>query len=78
MKVLIIGVFVIDAAVVACLPGGLGWWGDVLVFLRGCLPVLAVFAGVIAVVVGAADLKDRAEARKETGAGQAAGAGKVE
>jgi hypothetical protein len=70
MKTLIIGFVVIAAAMFACLPGGLAWWGDVLVFLRGCLPVLAVLIGIIAVFVGIADMKDRAEAKKERQTGQ--------
>ena len=59
MKALIIGLIVIAAAVFACIPGGLGWFNEVLVFLRGCLPVLAAFIGLIAIFVGIADIKDR-------------------
>ena len=59
MKALIIGLIVIAAAVFACIPGGLGWFDEVLVFLRGCLPVLAAFIGLIAIFVGIADIKDR-------------------
>jgi hypothetical protein len=67
---LIIGIIVLAAAVFAALPPdmlgfGLGWWGDVLRFLRGGLPVIAVLIGLIAVFIGIADMKDRAEARKE-------------
>jgi hypothetical protein len=69
MKALFIGLIVIAAAVAAVLPCGLGWWDEVLAFLRGCLPVLAVFIGLIAVFVGIADLKDKAEAKKEDAAG---------
>jgi hypothetical protein len=65
MKALFIGLIVIAAAIFAALPGGLGWWDEVLAFLRGCLPVLAVFIGLIAVFVGIADIKDKAEAKKE-------------
>jgi hypothetical protein len=70
MKSLIIGLVIIAAAVFAVLPAapdgfGLGWWNDVLVFLRGCIPVLAVLIGLIAVFIGIADMKDRAEAKKE-------------
>jgi hypothetical protein len=65
MKALIIGVIIIAAAVIAVLPGGLGWGGDVLAFLKGALPVIAVFIGLIAVFIGIADIKDRAEAKKE-------------
>jgi hypothetical protein len=65
MKALILGLVIIVAAVYATLPAGLGWWGHVLVFLRGALPVIAVFIGLIAVFIGIADLKDRAETKKE-------------
>ena len=70
MKSLIIGLVFLAAAVFAALPKppdgfGLGWWGDVLVFLRGGLPVIAVFIGIIAVFIGIADMRDRAEAKKE-------------
>ncbi|HPM73277.1 MAG TPA: hypothetical protein PLE25_09930, partial [Spirochaetales bacterium] len=49
----------------ACLPGTLDWWQDVLAFLRGSVPVLAAFIGLIAVFIGVADIKDRIEAKKE-------------
>jgi hypothetical protein len=67
MKALILGMVIIAAAVWAILPEGLGWWGDVLAFLRGGLPVLAAFIGLIAVFIGIADIRDRAEAKKEKG-----------
>ena len=70
MKALIIGIIIIAAAVFAILPPetagfGLGWSGDVITFLRGGLPVIAVLIGLIAIFIGVADMKDRAEARKE-------------
>jgi hypothetical protein len=70
MKALVIGIVIIAAAVFAVLPPGsagfgLGWWDDVLAFLRGALPVIVAFIGLIAVFIGIADMKDRAEARKE-------------
>jgi len=65
MKALIIGFIVIIAAVFAVLPWGLGWGEDVLAFLRGSLPVLAGFAGLILIFVGVSDIKDRIEAKKE-------------
>jgi hypothetical protein len=73
MKSLIIGIIILAAAVFAALSPeivgfGLGWWKDVLVFLRGGLPVIAVLIGIIAVFIGIADMKDRAEAKKEEGA----------
>jgi len=65
MKALILGFVVILVAVLSVLPVGLGWWDDVLVFLRGALPVIACLIGLILVFVGISDIKDRAEARKE-------------
>ena len=66
MKSLLIGLVILAAAVFAALPDvGLNWWGDVLAFLRGGLPVIAVLIGIIAVFIGIADMKDRAEAKKE-------------
>ena len=70
MKATIIGLVIIIAAVFAILPPeilgfGLGWGDDVLAFLRGGLPVIAIMIGIIAVFIGIADMKDRAEAKKE-------------
>jgi large-conductance mechanosensitive channel len=70
MKSVIIGLVIIAAAVFAILPVetlgfGLGWGDDVLAFLRGGLPVIAIVIGIIAVFIGIADIKDRAEAKKE-------------
>jgi hypothetical protein len=68
MKALILGIVIILAAVAAVIPAGLGWWDAVLIFLRGALPVIAVFIGLIAIFIGIADLKDKAEAQKEAAA----------
>ncbi|MDR0501819.1 MAG: hypothetical protein LBH16_00710 [Treponema sp.] len=70
MKATIIGLVIIAAAVIAILPAnvigfGLGWGNDVLAFLRGGVPVAAILVGIIAIFIGIADMKDRAEARKE-------------
>lgn len=65
MKALILGFVIIVIAALSILPAGLGWGGDVLVFLRGALPVIAVLIGLLLVFIGIADIKDRIEARKE-------------
>jgi hypothetical protein len=65
MKALLIGLIVIAAAIFAVLPVGLGWQDEVLAFLKGSLPVVALFVGLIAVFIGIADFKDRAEQKKE-------------
>ena len=67
MKALILGFAVIAVAVLAVLPAGLGWAQDVLTFLRGALPVIAAFIALILIFVGIADIKDRAEAKREEG-----------
>jgi len=70
MKSLIIGLIILAAATFAILPAeqlgfGLSWGEDVLKFLRGGAPVLAVLIGLIALFIGIADIKDRAEAKSE-------------
>jgi len=73
MKALIIGFVIIAASVYAILPRGIGgfeysgleWGTHVLNFLKGGVPVLAILFGLIAVFIGIADMKDRAEAKKE-------------
>jgi len=70
MKSLFIGIVILALAVFAVLPPdaagfGLGWWEDVLTFLRGGLPVIAVLISFIAMFIGIADIKDRAEAKRE-------------
>ncbi len=70
MKSLIIGIVILAAAVFAVIPPetagfGLGWGAHVQSFLRGGLPVIAILISLIAIFIGIADMKDRAEARKE-------------
>ena len=65
MKALILGFAVILVAVLTVLPTGLGWWEDVLAFLRGSLPIAAGLIGLILVFVGVSDLKDRMDASKD-------------
>jgi hypothetical protein len=68
MKSLIIGLLIIAAAVFAILPAdsfGLGWGANVVDFLKGGLPVFAIVVGIIAIFIGIADMKDRAEARAD-------------
>ena len=66
MKALILGFAVCLVAILAVLPVGLGWWEDVLAFLRGSLPIIAVLIGLILVFVGISDMKDRADEKKDT------------
>ncbi len=66
MVAIIVGLLFIAFAVFAVLPfGPLNWWTEVIDFLKGSVPVLALFVGLIAVFIGIADMKDRIEAKKE-------------
>ena len=65
MVALAVGIVLVIAAVLMCLPGVLGWWGDVLAFLKGSIPVIAVLVGAVAILIGVADIKDKKEAEKE-------------
>ena len=66
MKAFIVGIILTAFAVFAAVPApGLGWWKEILFVLKGFVPLLAMFIGVVAILVGIADLKDKREARKE-------------
>ncbi len=64
MVALAVGIVLIIVAVLLCLPF-VGWWADVLAFLKGSIPVIAVLVGVVAILIGVADIKDKREAEKE-------------
>ncbi len=65
MVALLVGVVLIVAAILAMLPVGLNWWSEVVLFLKGSVPVVAILIGLLAVVIGIADIKDQIEAKKE-------------
>ena len=67
MIALTIGIVLVLFAVYAILPlsWSLQWWPEVVQFLKGGVPILAVFIGLIAFFVGVADMKDKMEAKKE-------------
>jgi hypothetical protein len=76
MVALFVGFILIAFTVFAALPPevagfGLGWGNDILLFLRGCMPILAAFIGLVSVFIGIADLKDKKEAKKEEEAAKA-------
>lgn len=78
MVALIVGILLIAFTIFAALPAsvagfGLGWGADIVLFLRGCLPILAAFIGLIAIFIGIADLKDKKEAKKEEAAAKVNG-----
>ena len=58
---------VIIGGVVALLGlwGLIGWWCDFLLVLRGSVPAMLIFGGVIAVIAGMSELKDEMTSKKE-------------
>jgi predicted tellurium resistance membrane protein TerC len=64
MVALAVGIVLVIIAVVLCLPF-IGWWADVLAFLKGSIPVIAILVGVVAILIGVADIKDKREVEKE-------------
>lgn len=67
MIALLIGLLLILFAVYAILPfpWALNWWPHVVEFLKGGVPLMAAFIGLISFFVGVADIKDRIETKKE-------------
>jgi hypothetical protein len=70
MGALIVGIVFVLFAVYAILPASLpfallNWWEQVKVVLAGGIPLMAVFIGLIAIMIGIADIKDKIEAKKE-------------
>ena len=78
MVALIVGILLVLFTVFAALSPesvgfGLGWGSEIILFLKGCLPILAAFIGIVAIFIGIADLKDKREAKKEEAAAKANG-----
>ncbi|MCR4822466.1 MAG: hypothetical protein K5873_06290 [Treponema sp.] len=65
MVTVFFGIVCIAFTVFACLPQGLAWGDEVIFFLKGAAPVLAALVGLIAILIGIADVRDRQEAKRE-------------
>ena len=66
MVSIIFGILFIAFTVFSVIPSfPLNWGADVISFLKGCAPVLSAFIGLICLFIGAADIKDKKEAKKE-------------
>ena len=62
-----VGIILIAFTVFATLSPelhGLAWKEEIIHFLKGFLPVLSAFLGIIAIFVGSADIKDKREAKR--------------
>ncbi|MCR4632358.1 MAG: hypothetical protein K5786_12095 [Treponema sp.] len=70
---IILGIVFIAFTVFSVLPMcPLSWGPEVIAFLKGSIPVFAAFIGLICLFVGAADMKDKKEAKKEEAASKEA------
>lgn len=67
MIALLIGLLLVLFAVYSVLPfpWALRWWPEVIQFLKGGVPIMAVFIGLISFFVGIADIKDKIESKRE-------------
>lgn len=61
-----LGLLFIAFTVFAVIPNfPLNWGSEVIMFLKGSIPVLCGFLGLICFFIGIADIKDKKEAKKE-------------
>ncbi|WP_407427082.1 hypothetical protein [Treponema sp.] len=65
MFTIIFGIVCIAFTVFACLPSGLAWKNEIIFFLKGAAPVLSALVGLVAILIGIADIRDRQEAKRE-------------
>ena len=67
MVALLIGLILVVFAVYSLLPVSWspGWWDEMLEFLKGGIPIVAVLIGLVSFFVGVADIKDKIEAKRE-------------
>ncbi|MFO8065020.1 MAG: hypothetical protein ACQETQ_09320 [Spirochaetota bacterium] len=75
MVALLVGLVFALFAVYSVLPveWSLQWGPQVVTFLKGGVPIIALFVGLIAIFIGIADIKDKIEAKKEEAEEEAAG-----
>ena len=65
MMALIVGFILIGFTVFAGSPQGLGWYKEMLLVLKGGLPIFTALIGLVSIFVGVADIKDRQDEKKE-------------
>jgi len=62
---LIVGLILIGFTIFAGLPQGLGWYNEMLLVLKGGVPIFTALIGLISIFVGVADIRDRQDEKKE-------------
>lgn len=63
MVTIIVGIVLIAFCVFACTF--LGWGSTVVLFLKGFAPCFAAFCGLMAILIGLADIKDKRQAKRD-------------
>lgn len=53
------------AALLLGLIGLIAWWGEFVVLLKGCIPLVLLLGGALAVYLGAEEIKDKRRAEME-------------
>jgi len=68
MKAFLVGLIMICGGLYLGLPTewAFGWFEEVLAVLKGITPVALLGLGFLTLLLGVADIRDRAEARKES------------
>lgn len=68
MKVFIVGLLMVVGGLYLGLPAewAVGWFDEVLLVLKGVLPLGLIGMGLLTLLLGVADIRDRAEERKES------------
>ena len=65
MTALFVGFILIGFTVFSSIPQGLGWYNEILLVLKGGIPIFTAFIGLISIFVGIADIRDRQDEKKE-------------
>ncbi len=75
MAAVVIGILFLTFTVYSVVPGdwALQWWPYVLDFLKGGIPVLTLLIGLVAILIGIADIRDRMEEKKKANNPDASG-----
>ena len=60
-----LGIVIGVVAIILGLKGLAAYWGDLLMMLRGSLPVIFILGGAIAVIAGLSEIKDEISSKRE-------------
>jgi hypothetical protein len=60
-----IGITIGAALTVLGLVALVGWWGDFISIIKGSIPAIMIFAGVIALIAGISQLQDELGEKKK-------------